>query len=94
MKTQIEDTLTHARRDLKTMASFAATTPPTEVAPANAANGHQIVYPESDGKPSKNEVIGSSPIVGSPKFVWLHAPRWRAESAVAKSRPKGRLHIE
>ena len=51
MKTQIEDTLTHARRDLKTMASFAATTPPTEVAPANAANGHQIVYPESDGKP-------------------------------------------
>ena len=22
----------------------------------------------------KNEVIGSSPIVGSPKFVWLHAP--------------------
>jgi Uma2 family endonuclease len=51
MKTQVEDTLTHARRDLKTMASFAAPTSPTESASANAANGHKIVYPESDGKP-------------------------------------------
>jgi Uma2 family endonuclease len=34
-----------------TMAAFAATAPPTASAPANAANGHKIVYPESDGKP-------------------------------------------
>ena len=51
MQTQAEDTLTRARRDLTATASFATAPPPGERAAVDAANGHQIVYPESDGKP-------------------------------------------
>jgi Uma2 family endonuclease len=51
MQTQAEDTLTRARRDLTATASFTTAPPPGERAAADAANGHQIVYPESDGKP-------------------------------------------
>ena len=52
METQVVDTVTHARRDLKTVAPIAgAPATGADAAAIGAANGHTIVYPESDGKP-------------------------------------------
>ena len=52
MKSQVVDTVTHARRDLKTVAPIAgAPATGADAAATGAANGHTIVYPESDGKP-------------------------------------------
>ena len=52
MKTQVEDTVTHARSGLKTAAPIAGAPGTAADAVANGkANGHTIVYPESDGKP-------------------------------------------
>lgn len=51
MQTQAEDTVTRARRDLTATASLATAPPPGERAAVDAANCHEIVYPESDGKP-------------------------------------------
>jgi Uma2 family endonuclease len=51
MQTQAEDTVTRARRDLTATAPLATAPPPGERAAVDAANCHEIVYPESDGKP-------------------------------------------